>query len=88
MTQPRYFPKAGEAWQHVGPEEAGFSGDRLAAAVGFACDHETPWPHSFYEDGRYVPNIDWNESGPWSAVVGPVRPRGAPFGRRGPSPSP
>ena len=80
MTEP-YFPNAGEAWQQVAPEQAGFSGDRLAAAVSFACANETPWPYGFYyDDGRYAPNVDWNESGPWSAVVGPVRPRGAAAG--------
>lgn len=77
MTEQTYFPNAGEAWQQVAPQEAGFSDDRLAAAVSFATENETPWPHGFYyDDGRYAPNVDWNESGPWSAVVGPVRARG------------
>lgn len=81
MTEPHYFPKAGETWQRVLPEHAGFSGDRLQAVVAFARDSETPWPHSFYnDDGRYAPNVDWNETGPWSAVIGPVRPRGAGAG--------
>ncbi|MET0879496.1 MAG: serine hydrolase, partial [Tardiphaga sp.] len=81
MTQQPYFPNAGEAWHQVAPERAGFSSDRLAATISFARDNETPWPKSFYyDDGRYAPNVDWNESGPWSAVVGPVRPRGAAAG--------
>jgi CubicO group peptidase (beta-lactamase class C family) len=81
VTEQHYFPSAVEAWQQVAPEHAGFSGDLLAEAVSFACDHETPWPYSFYyDDGSYAPNVDWNESGPWSAVVGPVRLRGASAG--------
>lgn len=81
VTVQPYFPSAGKFWKQVAPQDAGFSSDQLAAAVSFARDHETPWPHSFYyDDGRYAPNVDWNETGPWSAVLGPVRPRGAGAG--------
>ncbi len=34
----------------------------------------------YYPDGRYVGIVEWNETGPWSAIVGPVIPRGKPAG--------
>jgi len=34
----------------------------------------------FDPDGRYVGIVEWNETGPWSEVVGPVVPRGGPAG--------
>ena len=68
-------------WEHIEPAEAGFDPAALAAAIGFATAHESPWPKSlFYPDGRYVGNVEWNETGPWSEVVGPVRERGGPAG--------
>src|SRR5436853_585697 len=39
------------------------------------------WRRSFYyPDGRYVGNVEWNETGPWCEIVGPVVPRGGPAG--------
>lgn len=53
----------------------------LEEAVAFACAHESPWPRSmFYPDGSYVGNVEWNESGPWTDIVGPVTPRQGPAG--------
>lgn len=81
MTEPVYFPAGGNAWDVVDPASAGYAPDRLASAVAFAQANETPWPRGFYhDDGRYAPNVDWNETGPWSAVLGPVRERGGPAG--------
>lgn len=54
---------------------------KLRTAISFAGASESPWPRSFYyPDGRYVGNVEWNETGPWSEIVGPVEPRGGPAG--------
>jgi CubicO group peptidase (beta-lactamase class C family) len=71
----------GSNWSTVTPREAGFDPARLAEAVAFAQAHESPWPRSLYwPDGTYVGNREWNESGPWTDIVGPVRERGGPAG--------
>jgi CubicO group peptidase (beta-lactamase class C family) len=68
-------------WERVAPAEAGFDPDRLAGATAFAEGAESPWPVSlYYPDGRYVGIVEWNETGPWSDIVGPVIPRGKPAG--------
>ncbi|HKD57776.1 MAG TPA: serine hydrolase [Hyphomicrobiaceae bacterium] len=75
-----YVPDAA-SWAHLSAADAGFDGARLAAAVEFALAHDSPWPQSlYYADGRYVGNVEWNETGPWSEIVGPVLPRGGPAG--------
>ena len=77
MSQDSYTPPAGKAWETVAPAQAGFDGPALDAAIGFAREHESSWPRSlYYPDGRYVGIVEWNETGPWSAIVGPVIPRG------------
>lgn len=76
-----YCPGEPASWHRLRPAEAGFDPDALAWAVAFAMAHESNWPHSLhYPDGRYVGNVEWNETGPWSEVVGPVRERGGPAG--------
>ena len=71
----------GAPWQTIAPAEAGFAPDRLKAAVDFAREQESPWPRSlYYPDGSYVGNVEWNETGPWTEIVGPVRERGGPAG--------
>lgn len=76
-----YVPDRSGVWERTEPGPAGFDPAGLAAAVAFAQGHESPWPRSlFYPDGRYVGNVEWNETGPWSEVVGPVRERGGPAG--------
>src|SRR6185436_1177443 len=46
-----------------------------------AVANDSPWPRSlYYADGRYVGSVEWNETGPWSEIVGPVLPRGGPAG--------
>ena len=83
MTQDtdRYVPAASQAWEALAPADAGFDPAALDAAVAFATANESPWPRSlFYPDGSYVGNTEWNETGPWSEVVGPVRERGGPAG--------
>ena len=53
----------------------------LQEAVDFACIKESAWPRSmYYPDGSYVGNVEWNESGPWTEILGPVTPRGGPAG--------
>lgn len=80
VTGSLYCPD-GASWERVDAPAAGYAPDALAALAAFAQANETPWPHGFYhDDGRYAPNVDWNESGPWSAVLGPVRARGAAAG--------
>jgi CubicO group peptidase (beta-lactamase class C family) len=81
-TRSAFYPTAyGSAWQSVKPNAAGFDLDRLEAAVALALASDSPWPRNFYyPDGRYVGIVEWNETGPWSEVVGPVVPRGGPAG--------
>ena len=74
-------PTHGSAWAVVPPASAGLDAGRLAEAVAFAQASDSPWPRSFHHpDGRYVGIVEWNEKGPWSDVVGPVRERGGPAG--------
>lgn len=84
MSEPTeaYLPPVhGSTWDTIAPAQAGFDASRLAAAASFAQEHESRWPRSlFYPDGSYVGNVEWNETGPWAEVVGPVRERGGPAG--------
>jgi hypothetical protein len=78
--QDAYVPD-GAAWARVAAADAGFDEARLAQAVDFALAHDSPWPRSlYYPDGRYVGNVEWNDTGPWGEIVGPVLPRGGPAG--------
>lgn len=53
----------------------------LQEAVDFAQAHETAWPRSMYHpDGSYAGSRDWNESGDWARILGPVAARGGPAG--------
>lgn len=53
----------------------------LQSVVHYAIAHESPWPRSmYYPDGSYVGNVEWNERGPWTEIVGPVAERGGPAG--------
>jgi CubicO group peptidase (beta-lactamase class C family) len=68
-------------WERIAPVEAGFDPAKLQTATAFAEAAESPWPTSlYYPDGRYVGIVEWNETGPWSEIVGPVMPRGKPAG--------
>ena len=74
-------PRDGAEWADLAPAEAGFDPARLQAAIDFATANESAWPRSlYYPDGRYVGIVEWNESGPWSEISGPVRERGGPAG--------
>jgi CubicO group peptidase (beta-lactamase class C family) len=77
-----YAPPANDdEWNRISPGEAGFNAAGLEAAIGFAQANESSWPRSlYYPDGRYVGLVEWNESGPWSDIAGPVRERGGPAG--------
>jgi len=73
-------PEGGD-WANATPSDAGIDPVRLQDAVDFARASDSPWPRSFYyPDGRYVGIVEWNETGPWSDVVGPVVPREGPAG--------
>ncbi|MDP3547415.1 MAG: serine hydrolase [Phreatobacter sp.] len=81
MPSPFIPSPVAKGWEHVAPAEAGFDAAKLTAATAFAEQAESPWPMSlYYPDGRYVGIVEWNETGPWSAIVGPVIPRGKPAG--------
>ena len=77
-----YHPDStGKPWATIKAQDAGFDPARLREAVDKALASESPWPRSlYYDDGRYVGNVEWNESGPWSEIDGIVRPRGGPAG--------
>jgi CubicO group peptidase (beta-lactamase class C family) len=84
VSQPNdaYVPPAADgAWATIAPADGGFDAASLQAAIDFAKAQESPWPRSFYyPDGRYVGLVEWNEAGPWSEIVGPVRERGGAAG--------
>src|SRR6476646_5002317 len=75
-----YVPDAA-AWAAVAPAQAGLDPVKLKATVDFALSSDSTWPRSlYYDDGRYVRNVEWDEKGPWTDIVGPVKPRGGPAG--------
>lgn len=81
MSSTTYTPDATTAWEVTPPSAAGFDPDKLRATLAYAEASESPWPRSlYYPDGRYVGNVEWNETGPWSEIAGIVRPRGGPAG--------
>ena len=88
-TLTAYTPAAhGGTWATQAATEAGFDAARLQAAVEFAIASDSPWPRSFYyPDGRYVGIVEWNETGPWSEITGPVRAARGP-GRSDPQERP
>ena len=64
------------------PNSVGLDPAALADAVGFALAHPSPWPH----DIRGHIEAGFFEAPPDNAILGPVRPHGAPNGlllRRG-----
>lgn len=68
-------------WERLTPAATGFDAAKLQSAVDYANAAESPWPRSFYyPDGRYVGIVEWNETGPWSDIVGPVKSREGPAG--------
>lgn len=81
-TPSKYTPLGeGAAWEKIAPGDVGLAAAALQDAVDFAIFHDSSWPRSFYyPDGRYVGIVEWNETGPWSEVAGPVVPRGGPAG--------
>ncbi len=69
------------SWSTVPAADAGFDAAKLKAAVDMAVTGESQWPRNFYHpDGRYVGIVEWNETGPWSEITGPVKPRSGPAG--------
>jgi CubicO group peptidase (beta-lactamase class C family) len=72
----KYFPPPGPVWLHAEPQAAGLDRGAIAAAAGFAAEHETPWRR----DLAYMVATDFGEEPPWNEALGPVRPRGGPNG--------
>ena len=72
-----YFPPAHPAaWDRAEPAAAGVDPAAMAAAAGFAAEHETPWGR----DLARIVETDFGEEPPWNEALGPVRPRGGPNG--------
>jgi CubicO group peptidase (beta-lactamase class C family) len=66
----------GSTWPAAAPEAVGLDPAALAQAVAFAAARETPWPRDLQahiEAGYFEPPPD-------NAILGPIRPRGAPNG--------
>jgi CubicO group peptidase (beta-lactamase class C family) len=81
QTDLAFTPRPGAAWDSMAPDAAGFDRARLQQAIDFHLAHESGWPRSMYfPDGRYVGVADIGDRAEHAAVVGPVRPRGAPNG--------
>jgi CubicO group peptidase (beta-lactamase class C family) len=70
-----YVPGPWPDWQRRDPAEVGLDGERLAEAVAYAQEHETPWPTDLES---YIPHMLDPE--PHNEVIGPTRPRGGPNG--------
>lgn len=82
MPQPSTLPPHPTPWAEASAGTPGFDPAALAGAVGFALAHESPWPR----DIRAHLEAGFFEPPPDNAILGPVRPRGAPNGlilRRG-----
>ena len=63
------------------PVAAGFDPARLDAAIAYHRSHETEWPRSMYlPGGQYIGTASIGDRPEFAAVIGPVRPRGAPNG--------
>ena len=81
MTLSYVPPQHGTDWTATAPADSGFDPAKLKAAVDYAIAADSPWPRSFYyPDGRYVGIVEWNETGPWSEIAGPVKSREGPAG--------
>jgi len=75
-----YLPAPGD-WAAADPAAAGLDPARLSAACDHARANPSLWPDSlYYPDGTYVGIREWNETGPWSSIDGPVRPKGPQAG--------
>lgn len=69
-------PRQTEPWLRATPQNSGFDPGLLQAAVAFAQAHETPFPR----DLRAHLQSGYFEPAPDNAILGPIRPRGAPNG--------
>ncbi|MEN0075704.1 MAG: serine hydrolase [Paracraurococcus sp.] len=76
MTHDSGPPPHPAPWAETPPAAAGLDPAGLAAAVGFALAHESPWPR----DIRAHLEAGFFEPPPDNAIIGPVRPRGGPNG--------
>jgi CubicO group peptidase (beta-lactamase class C family) len=76
MSQPTYFPGPGDQWERRTPAQVGLDEARLAAAAQFSIEHETAWS----TDVRTTLTENNRGEGPFGAIVGPVKERGAVSG--------
>ena len=77
MPSDAVFPPPHPAdWPTARPAQAGFEEAAIAAAAGYAAEHETPWGR----DLAAVVTKNFEEEAPWNEALGPVRPRGGPQG--------
>ena len=72
-----YYPTRDD-WRTIDPLDAGMDPERLADAVAFAREAETPWPRDLSRGLAAGAAI--KEPPPWNAILGPTRDRGAPNG--------
>ena len=70
-----YFPPRGE-WEHRAPSALGLDSGALAAAIGFACEHESKAPR----DQALAQAGSFGKAEPFDDIVGPMKTRGEPTG--------
>jgi len=79
-----YFPPAGDAWETIAPEDAGFNPVSLELAITFAVENETgfDWDTEGIHDPRDLVLMQAMNRGrePLNSPIGPIEPRGAPTG--------
>ena len=63
----------------IAPGDAGFDANKLARAVTFIADNETPWPRALSQE-KTLPGLTELEPPPWNEIIGPVQDRGGPAG--------
>src|SRR5690242_27016 len=76
MSDDSILPAHPAALPAAPPASLGCDPAALADAVGYALAHESPWPR----DIRAHLEAGFFEPPPDNAILGPVRPRGAPNG--------
>lgn len=76
-AQPKkdYYPPRGE-WVHRAPSSLGLDSGALAAAIGFAREHEAKAPR----DQALAQQESFGKAEPFDEIVGPMKTRGEPTG--------
>lgn len=70
-----YFPPRGE-WAHRSPSSVGLDSVALAAAIGYAREHESKAPR----DQALAQAESFGKAEPFDEIVGPMKTRGEPTG--------